>query len=342
MVTIKEIAEIAGVSRGTVDRVLNNRSGVSLDTEKRVRDIAKKLQYEPNLAGKMLVAGKKKIQLGFIIYDTPVALFFRDVYNAAQKKKMELEPFGVVIKFYQIQELTEAHLYKILQQVEKDNLDGIAIAPLRFSSIIDFIKRMEQKKIPMIFYNVDYEECDRLCYIGSDYSKSGQVAAGLMALCTEEKGKIGIATIMDDYSPSFYERIESFKNEMTVKYPKMQIINNNTNYIFQENDYSPILNLIKQNPDIDAFYIVNPGDCTICEKVKTVSNRKTVRIITNDLLNEQRIMIKNGIIDATIGQQPEIQGSLPLQILYDYIVLGKTIEKDKIYTDLSIYISQNL
>ena len=38
MATIKEIAELAGVSRGTVDRVLNNRGAVNADTKMCIRD----------------------------------------------------------------------------------------------------------------------------------------------------------------------------------------------------------------------------------------------------------------------------------------------------------------
>ena len=50
MATIKQIAEMAGVSRGTVDRVLNNRGSVNANTAARVREIAEKLNYKPNKA----------------------------------------------------------------------------------------------------------------------------------------------------------------------------------------------------------------------------------------------------------------------------------------------------
>ena len=56
MATIKQIAELAGVSRGTVDRVLNNRGSVNANTAARVREIAEKLNYKPNKAGLMLAA----------------------------------------------------------------------------------------------------------------------------------------------------------------------------------------------------------------------------------------------------------------------------------------------
>ena len=52
MATIREIAELAGVSRGTVDRVLNHRGSVNAATAALVNDIAKKLDYKPNRAAK--------------------------------------------------------------------------------------------------------------------------------------------------------------------------------------------------------------------------------------------------------------------------------------------------
>ena len=59
MATIKEIAELAGVSRGTVDRVLNNRGAVNADTREKILEIAKLLDYQPNKAGVALAAQKK-------------------------------------------------------------------------------------------------------------------------------------------------------------------------------------------------------------------------------------------------------------------------------------------
>ena len=52
MATIREIAELAGVSRGTVDRVLNHRGSVNAATAALVNDIAKKLDYKPRRTAK--------------------------------------------------------------------------------------------------------------------------------------------------------------------------------------------------------------------------------------------------------------------------------------------------
>ena len=66
-VTIKNIAKIANVSRGTVDRVLNNRDGVNHEAELRIRKIASDMEYKPNRAGKALAARKKLIKIGCLL-----------------------------------------------------------------------------------------------------------------------------------------------------------------------------------------------------------------------------------------------------------------------------------
>ncbi|MCD8499260.1 MAG: LacI family DNA-binding transcriptional regulator [Clostridiales bacterium] len=67
MATIRSIAEAANVSRGTVDKVLNDRPGVSTAVRERVRRIAEEMGYKPNLAGKALAFQKKDIRIGILV-----------------------------------------------------------------------------------------------------------------------------------------------------------------------------------------------------------------------------------------------------------------------------------
>ena len=65
MLTIRQIAQLAGVSRGTVDRVLNHRPGVNPETAARVRRIAEEVGYQPNIAGQLLAARKRDLRIAF-------------------------------------------------------------------------------------------------------------------------------------------------------------------------------------------------------------------------------------------------------------------------------------
>lgn len=58
-IRIKDIAQMADVSVGTVDRVLHGRSGVSEASRKRVEEILKQLDYQPNMYASALASNKQ-------------------------------------------------------------------------------------------------------------------------------------------------------------------------------------------------------------------------------------------------------------------------------------------
>lgn len=93
MATIREIAELAGVSRGTVDRVLNHRGSVNAATAALVNDIAKKLDYKPNRAGIALAAQRKIVRIGVVLFDTGNP-FFDEVWNSVLSKEEELNSYN--------------------------------------------------------------------------------------------------------------------------------------------------------------------------------------------------------------------------------------------------------
>ena len=57
-IRIKDIARLADVSVGTVDRVIHSRSGVSEASKKRVEEILKQLDYQPNMYASALASNK--------------------------------------------------------------------------------------------------------------------------------------------------------------------------------------------------------------------------------------------------------------------------------------------
>ena len=88
MATMKQIAELAGVSRGTVDRVLNNRGEVNQETAKRILDIANSLNYVPNKTAKLLSVRKTDLKLAYILFDPKKMCFFHR-WRPASKARLQ-------------------------------------------------------------------------------------------------------------------------------------------------------------------------------------------------------------------------------------------------------------
>lgn len=65
-ITSKQIAELVGVSRGTVDRALHRRGGVKPEIQRRVEMLAREYGYRPDRAGKALVT-REPLRVGVIL-----------------------------------------------------------------------------------------------------------------------------------------------------------------------------------------------------------------------------------------------------------------------------------
>lgn len=346
MATVKEIAEKSGVSIGTVDRVLHNRGRVSPETRKRVLQIADELQYVPNRVAQSLATRKKKLHLGFVQVSEGSHPFFTDINTAARKKAEDLAEYGVRVSFLtlDIDCLTDSFSQASLsvpQDVNLKELDGLALpGRMVFSRIRDKLCA----GCPVVFYNQYPEHEEALAYVGCDYGRAGAIAAGLCVLSGGRRSRIAIVS---EGSPaqqilSYTERVREFRRRLETEYPDSTVAGE----LFFSGDYSEnVLRckyFLRKHPDITVAYVVNPGDYSICDIIRKYDPERRIRIITNDLGQAQKEMLRNGCISATITQQPEVQGSCPLQILYEYLAFGKKLQDKNIYTKLEIRVAGNM
>lgn len=90
-VTIKDIAAVCGVSAGTVDRALNNRTGISEKTRNKVLKAAEEMNYQPDFTARSLVMGRT-MTLGVVLFDL-YNRSFAQLMNAIEQKSRELGYF---------------------------------------------------------------------------------------------------------------------------------------------------------------------------------------------------------------------------------------------------------
>lgn len=90
-VTIKEIAQLCGVSAGTVDRALNDRLGINPKTKHKILEVAKALNYQPDHTARSLAKGKT-MTLGVVLFDL-YNRSFSQLMNAIEVRSKEFGYF---------------------------------------------------------------------------------------------------------------------------------------------------------------------------------------------------------------------------------------------------------
>ena len=122
-VTIRQIAEAAKVSRGTVDKVLNNRPGVSVEVREQILQLANELGYKPNAAGKSLAFQKKPLRIGFLL-PTAHDPFYLDVQAGIARAADELAGFGVEVVCRTMEHITVADQLACIRAMAQSSLAG--------------------------------------------------------------------------------------------------------------------------------------------------------------------------------------------------------------------------
>ncbi len=338
MATIKEIAALAGVSRGTVDRVLNHRGDVNPQTEEKIMKIVRALDYKPNKAGIVLAAQKKNLKLGVLLLGigTP---FFDDVLLGVREKAAELAGYNCNVLIRQ----TEYSLQQQLDAIDEllsEGINGLAISPYNDSAVREKIDALCGRGIPVVTLNTDIENASRLAYVGSNFYRSGEAAGGLMRLMTKGEVRVGIISGSQNIL-CHTERIAGFAH-ITASYPNIRIVDTVNNNDDDQVSFELTKRLLSDHPEINAFYFTAGGVCGGCQAIETCARATDITVITNDLVPTTREYMEKGLIAATICQQPFQQGFLPLTILFAYLATGEMPAAENNYVDVDIRIRENL
>ena len=339
MVTIKEIADLANVSRGTVDRVLNNRGSVNPQTARKVREIAQTLGYKPNKAGMALAAQKKKLRIGVILFG-PENPFFQRVLEGVSAKAEELAAYDCTVLIRRVTFDGEAQV-RAMHELVEEGIHGLVMTPYNDPSVIRTINELYDQGIPVVTMNTDIQGSRRIAYVGSNYYEGGRTAGGLMRLATGGRASLGIITGSSQVL-CHTERIAGFLDVIGKTAPQIQVLDTLKNHDDEFESYEVTKHFLKAHPEADAIFFAAAGVHGGCRAIINMNRTKHMHVVCFDADDTVRPLITDGLISATISQQPKKQGSRPLDLLFDYLTTGNLPENEINYVDAAIKIRENL
>lgn len=163
MATIKDVAELAGVSKSTASYAFNKPHLVKADTLNRILAAAKMLDYQPNVFAQGLAGGKTQM-IGLLLPD------IRYPFNAtiAQSIEQTLRELGYIVVIASTQGDTEETI-KLLGQLRRRGVGGFILIPSFFGvslKLLQAIRAMRSGNIPVVIggYEIDDDEIDQVTY----------------------------------------------------------------------------------------------------------------------------------------------------------------------------------
>jgi LacI family transcriptional regulator len=336
MITIKDIARLAGVSIGTVDRVLHNRGRVAKETEKTIKEIIKKYNYQPNIYASQLKKGQQYKLAVLMPKQSQDGGYWNIPLKGIKKAQKELTRYNIQIDIYFYDKYNETTFDTAFNKILRATYDGLLIAPVLLDMVSKLIKELPEN-IPYVFFDSFLPDSKHISFIGQDAYMSGYVGAKLMNyLLYNTKEVVTFKFLPEDYHIN--ERINGFvdyfkNNKVNVKIYDIK------GHDLSDSTYEQIDNVIKSTPQLNGIFFPTALTYLAARSLESV-NRK-VYLIGYDLLNENKKYLKNDLIDFIIDQEPYKQGYEGIYILYKHIILKEKI-KNKILLPINIVMKENL
>ena len=317
-ITIKQIAELAHVSRGTVDKVLNGRPGVKEATRERVLRIARELNYKPNYLGKALVRSKDKTKIGVIL--TPeYNPFVHQIISGIHRAQEEFGLFGLEVVIKMLTTLEPAEQIGILNSFENDGFAGIAVFPLNDEVIIRKINAMGEAGIAVITFNSRIQEIRDICFVGQNHYRGGRTAAGLMSKLLPQGGEIGVI-ISSHHLSCHQDRLKGFRDKVAESHADLVIVEVEENQDKTDTAFQLMLKYSHSHPELKGVYITGGGCSGIGRALDLNGTTGKIKVICHDIIPDTIQLLRAGAVDFALGQNPEQQGYLLIKVLFEYLI----------------------
>ncbi len=341
--TIQMVADLAGVSRGTVDRVLNNRAHVRPAVYEKVMAALKETGYlTPRDAYQktLLEQNYAPLKLGVLLPNWS-GHFKWEIENGIESAREELAEFHVTIVTEEcstdIPEDTLSHLQNLLDQ----QVQGLAVCAVNDPLVWKKVSDLCSQNIPVITFNSDLPESGRLCFVGQDYQKSGRIAAELISKCISKDASI-LAAVGNLEFDGHRSRLEGFSDrirEVGFSDKQVSVIETYNDY---QITYRKVAQALQERKDIQAIYMANRSVAACTRAVDDAGLKGKIHVVCHDISEHTQILLRNGDIDFSISQDLFRQGYLPLIYLRDYLHKGKYAPDPENNPQISIICSQNL
>jgi len=339
-VTIHEIASLAGVSIGTVDRVLHKRGRVSAATRTRVEAILEKYSFTPNPIARRLKRNRHYRFCALIPRRDQDAGYWEQIITGIKRADSEIKSLGVETKIIEFDRYDPAAFKRLSDSVSAEKPDGVLFAPIMPERIRPFIEKVSGEKIPFVFVDADMPGTTPLCAIAQDPFSGGYLAGRLFHLFA---GTVSMpVAVLDPHGEDYHitRRRDGFLR-YAEEHGLPVIVREYSDYSGSEISVDEIARFLEEQGELSGLFITNSMAHRAAEAVSRQRKRDSPFLLVGyDLIPDNRRLLREGHISAIISQRPEVQGREALLTLFRSVALEQTVEA-RLEIPLDVYIREN-
>jgi LacI family transcriptional regulator len=310
------IAELAGVSIGTVDRALHRRKGINERTLKRVLKIAAQIGYKPNVAARSLSTGKRA-RIGVCV-PKQIAYFYDELWAGIRDEARRYADRGAEFVLMATPELGRGER-SAFKKLADSNLDGIILTPGNPESMTSLIDAAEQRGTRVVCVSTDAPFSRRSSVVCIEPRLNGLIAGELMAQFLPPGSKVAIVTGMLK-TIDHRDKADGFAASFRERSPANHVVSVIEAHEHADESFRKTKQLLEAEPDLAGIYVNTVNSLPVCRALSSTGRALRVRVIATDLFHRMIPAIQSGAIAASIHQQPYVQGQLSVRTLVEHLL----------------------
>ena len=340
--TIFDVARLAGVARGTVDRVVYHRGGVSEKTAAKVKAAIRELGYKANPVAAQL-ASKRKFTIACLTPSYEKGDYWDTMQKGFNEGAAAVKSHSVSIRMYHFDsDIPESYL-EACQQVLKDKPSGVLMNVVFEEALRSFVHSLEEARIPYAFVDRKIDDLDYTVYCGVDPWEAGYLGAYLLTHRMQVK-EIGIIRLQRDprgQSDPNKLRREGFMRYLRDYCPDCRV----TATFIPPHDPEQILKNLEQftkdHPDIKHFVMAN-SRVHLMRDFLLLHPDPQRSVVGYDDIERNLAVVKDSLVEYLVTRRTPLQAYYAVVNFASCLISGQPPKKRNYYMHVDILSRFNL
>ena len=338
--TIEQVAQAAGVSVATVDRVLNARAHVRPKTAKRVHEAAVEIGYHASgLIGRRLIEELPEYRLGFLLLDTGHD-FYVNLTSCLTEAVSGATDFRGVFSLEQASPRNPDQIAEKLD-VLAERCMAVAIVATEHPAVSAAVARCSERGVPVFALLSDVAVGTRQAYIGVHNGKVGRTAAWMIANSTRLTGKV--ALFVGSHRFHGHEAREmGFRAFFREEAPEFTILDTLVNFEDSRFTQDALLGLIDEHADLVGCYVAGGGMEGAISALRTVPPERRPVIVCNELTPLSRQALAEKLVIMVIDTPIQAISREVVRLMAESLSRKGSVRIADRYLPFGIYLPESI
>lgn len=339
---IKDIAELAGVSAGTVDRVLHGRGKVSKESRNAVEKVLKDLEYTPNLHLSS-ISIKKCFRLAVTIPLFKPGEYWEQVRTGILRAIKEYSFIDIDCHFLYYDQFNLFSCREVFDELAAQEWDCVIIGPTFKDETIALAAALDASCTPYAFVDAMIEGTSPIGFFSANQQVGGYLIAKLLYQTTAPDSDYALfqtQRIGDESAYNTRLRKEGFSRFFEERGMASRVKSLSISLERSAENDAAIRKFFSDYPLVKGGASLSSRGGTVTKHLKA-NDINNINVVSFDLTRDNIEGLTRDQLSFVICQHPAQQGFSALKALMMKIVFNQAIQKDN-YMPLDIVTKENL